>query len=1384
MLTKKRHGLHRQMASALALVLLFSLFAAPLQQTALGLDAPENPVADIAETEAAPAEIPEEAPAEEAPVEIPEEAPAEEAPAEIPEEAPEEEAPAEIPEEAPEDETPEGFPEDLPIQAAPTADVWVNIYRNVSGAAPVYTQVLTLAELASLTSIDASSYYLASGISAAWTLDTAQPGAAQSQSVSVASIAGNAVNFYFNAPSGSWTGVESVANPVNPQVTGQSVVVYTYAAFKAALQSAAYSYIEFGANLSYIGSSNTDATITIAPNRAGPELTLNAKGYEFRTNRTGNNVIRFAGTTTGSNLTQVVYQDWNVPELRSAYGLFYGSSTRVVTLVFDGLTFAGPQLADLSANSHLTLDGTRSPVDITITRPGNTGDTASEVVDAGNNLVFQGQVSVTRENVTGTTSLFTGFEFVTVGADADVFVEDKRASGVFCNGAPALVLESGASFTYRGNRQFSSSSLGSLTIGEDATFDLRTSGAIASIGLLRVAGNLTIGNNAAFLVVSESNRSSSTATSTLPVIYTTGNISITNPRALLVYQSSPNAAASSRVWNFTASGRSFSYTGKGLARWDTVLGDALPADGNYSEPNKFWANWDGSPLTITGTTATGGAFGSSLTVSGYDNSGHAVNNTEFSFNTKVIADLDTAGAGRYAIEYLLQTPNEVGPPTETPMDLPTYQNYSWPGQTIHIPFPPATGFRRVDDQPVTAPHAPGRRTFYAYYEPLNISMNPIELEKSAVRLEDNEWEVTLTINSDSETYTPTVDLDIMLTLDRSGSMSAARRAAVKNAAITMVDALSANGKLVGRIRMGVVSFGTTARLDLPLTDIRNAGAASSSGVAAVKAAVSTVYDVVGSGSTYMDLGIDSASAELYTSSRTSAYSTKHMVLLTDGQATSTARARASATNYRNLGGRLVTVGLGVTPAATTLLREIQNAGYYAASDGNISQVFADIADVIAAAIQSGMVVDPVGTGFEFRSITGAALPAGAVTSYVSVSQGAVTLEMRNGVQTLIWDLDGQVPENATLKYRVRLLNPNASTNAPLSTNGTTTLSYIDIEGESLSQNFDVPKVVYGVGKVTAAYGGDLPVAQRPASVVRGPVNLYPTAPPPFEFDGPQSQGIAGYLLSSFTLTGSEVINNQVVTWDLSADTLAELIALSNGRIVSLGANRYSLTAPAGDLTITYRYDTPAEYDIEYENVHLDEAGAANPNPATYNVLQTPVTLKNPTRPGYTFSGWYAYDEEKEDFVETTGIEEGGTGDRVFRAKWGDGDDWDTPDTYSIEYENVDDATNPSENPNSYTILDTPIDLEDPVRRGYTFSGWYAYDEEKEKFVETTGIEEGGTGDRVFRAKWGDGDDWETPDTYSIEYENIYMDEVGAENDNPATYTILQTPITLVDPVRR
>jgi uncharacterized repeat protein (TIGR02543 family) len=189
-------------------------------------------------------------------------------------------------------------------------------------------------------------------------------------------------------------------------------------------------------------------------------------------------------------------------------------------------------------------------------------------------------------------------------------------------------------------------------------------------------------------------------------------------------------------------------------------------------------------------------------------------------------------------------------------------------------------------------------------------------------------------------------------------------------------------------------------------------------------------------------------------------------------------------------------------------------------------------------------------------------------------------------------------------------------------------------------------------------------------------------------------------------------------------------------------------------------------------------GATNPNPDTYTILDTPVWLGALTdRRGYTFTGWYADSAYR---TKVTQIESGGTGHRTYWAKWGDGDNPDEPDVYTITYHNVNNATNP--NPATYTILNT-LDAPLPLRgltdrAGYTFTGWYA---DPGYTVLVTGIERDGIGDRDYWAKWGDGgpDNPNKPDRYTIAYYNV-TDE---EHANPKTYTIIDTPRSLKAPAR-
>ena len=90
---------------------------------------------------------------------------------------------------------------------------------------------------------------------------------------------------------------------------------------------------------------------------------------------------------------------------------------------------------------------------------------------------------------------------------------------------------------------------------------------------------------------------------------------------------------------------------------------------------------------------------------------------------------------------------------------------------------------------------------------------------------------------------------------------------------------------------------------------------------------------------------------------------------------------------------------------------------------------------------------------------------------------------------------------------------------------------------------------------------------------------------------------------------------------------------------------FPITMPAEDLTITAQW-TVNQYTITYD---LD-GGTAEGNPDTYTVETDAFTLKNPTRPGYTFTGWSGTGLDGENNM-TVAILKGSTGDRSYTAHW-------------------------------------------------------------------------------------------------------------------------------------
>ena len=159
------------------------------------------------------------------------------------------------------------------------------------------------------------------------------------------------------------------------------------------------------------------------------------------------------------------------------------------------------------------------------------------------------------------------------------------------------------------------------------------------------------------------------------------------------------------------------------------------------------------------------------------------------------------------------------------------------------------------------------------------------------------------------------------------------------------------------------------------------------------------------------------------------------------------------------------------------------------------------------------------------------------------------------------------------------------------------------------------------------------------------------------------------------------------------------------------------TTDNGTVTMEANF-SPVTYNITY-NLN----GGTNPNnPKSYTVETASFTLKNPTKKGYTFTGWTEGNSEEK--IKSVTIEKGTTGNKTFTANW-------TPTNYKITY-NLDDGEDPN-NPEKYTIETNTFTLINPEKDGYTFTGWTGTGLSKE--TKNVAISKGTTGNKEYTANW-------------------------------------------------
>ena len=149
-------------------------------------------------------------------------------------------------------------------------------------------------------------------------------------------------------------------------------------------------------------------------------------------------------------------------------------------------------------------------------------------------------------------------------------------------------------------------------------------------------------------------------------------------------------------------------------------------------------------------------------------------------------------------------------------------------------------------------------------------------------------------------------------------------------------------------------------------------------------------------------------------------------------------------------------------------------------------------------------------------------------------------------------------------------------------------------------------------------------------------------------------------------------------------------------------------APVGNKHY-YAEWTAKNYNLAYRLNDSATQPANNPDAGfiSYTAEDADHTFGAPTRPGYTFLGWFTDQALTTAAPATLMTAQGDTNPTVLYAKWS------APLPYSITYVLNDTtpaghpASNPATNPGGFDVTDPTINLQAPTRTGYTFLGWYA-----------------------------------------------------------------------------
>ena len=268
--------------------------------------------------------------------------------------------------------------------------------------------------------------------------------------------------------------------------------------------------------------------------------------------------------------------------------------------------------------------------------------------------------------------------------------------------------------------------------------------------------------------------------------------------------------------------------------------------------------------------------------------------------------------------------------------------------------------------------------------------------------------------------------------------------------------------------------------------------------------------------------------------------------------------------------------------------------------------------------------------------------------------------------------------------------------------------------------------------------------------------------------------VSGGILEARTQANNAVLESSgdiVLGWTRKSDRIYATSYDAAGK-VRIADGKVLKDANTSDF-FTGVIDNPADIAAKTLTPAACVTFVCTPSETTIDpVFLTPdETVTRPADPvldGHDFLGWYTFENLGPDGTPYD-FDTAVNGNLKLYGKWS-GLEWNYTITYDLTGGELPEGKS---NPTAYTYKSDDIILVNPVRTGYTFTGWTGTDLTEPTMAVT--IAKGSLGNRTYTATW-------TPTVYPIHYV-LNGGELNEYASNPTSYTIESDYIELSNPSR-